>query len=80
MQEAKQALQLMHKWETIDVCDALELLSPVFESEEVVPLIFLKKSIFSLFTLVMIVTLFLFHMHVHRAFKAQSASNRGLKC
>lgn len=25
----------MGKWETIDVCDALELLSPVFESEEV---------------------------------------------
>lgn len=38
VQEAKQALELMHKWETIDVCDALELLSPVFESEEVVPL------------------------------------------
>ncbi|XP_022962160.1 phosphatidylinositol 3-kinase, root isoform [Cucurbita moschata] len=35
IQEAKQALELMHKWETIDVCDALELLSPVFESEEV---------------------------------------------
>ncbi|GER33568.1 phosphatidylinositol 3-kinase [Striga asiatica] len=33
-QEAKQALELMGKWETIDVCDALELLSPVFESEE----------------------------------------------
>lgn len=28
----------MGKWETIDVCDALELLSPVFESEEVTPL------------------------------------------
>jgi hypothetical protein len=26
----------MGKWETIDVCDALELLSPVFESEEVI--------------------------------------------
>lgn len=25
----------MYKWETIDVCDALELLSPLFESEEV---------------------------------------------
>lgn len=36
MQEAKQALELMGKWETIDVCDALELLSPVFESEEVI--------------------------------------------
>lgn len=34
-QEAKQALELMGKWETIDVSDALELLSPVFESEEV---------------------------------------------
>lgn len=36
MQEAKQALELMHKWESIDLCDALELLSPVFESEEVI--------------------------------------------
>ncbi|XP_056165510.1 phosphatidylinositol 3-kinase, root isoform isoform X2 [Syzygium oleosum] len=35
VQEAKQALELMGRWETIDVCDALELLSPVFESEEV---------------------------------------------
>ncbi|RVX04486.1 Phosphatidylinositol 3-kinase, root isoform [Vitis vinifera] len=35
LQEAKQALELMGKWEMIDVCDALELLSPVFESEEV---------------------------------------------
>lgn len=35
VQEAKQAVELMGKWETIDVCDALELLSPVFESEEV---------------------------------------------
>ncbi|KAK2395675.1 Phosphatidylinositol 3- and 4-kinase family protein [Trifolium repens] len=35
VQEAKQGLELMGKWETIDVCDALELLSPVFESEEV---------------------------------------------
>lgn len=34
-QEAKQALELMGRWEMIDVCDALELLSPVFESEEV---------------------------------------------
>ncbi|KAG4974587.1 hypothetical protein JHK87_031408 [Glycine soja] len=31
---AKQALELMGKWEMIDVCDALELLSLVFESEE----------------------------------------------
>ncbi|CAL9082417.1 unnamed protein product [Musa acuminata subsp. burmannicoides] len=35
VQEAKQAIDLMGKWETIDVTDALELLSPVFESEEV---------------------------------------------
>ncbi|KAJ6676742.1 PHOSPHATIDYLINOSITOL 3-KINASE CATALYTIC SUBUNIT TYPE 3 [Salix viminalis] len=35
VQEAKQALELMKRWEMIDVCDALELLSPVFESEEV---------------------------------------------
>lgn len=35
VQEAKQALELMGKWVPIDVCDALELLSPVFESEEV---------------------------------------------
>lgn len=34
-QEAKQAIELMYKWEMIDVCDALELLSPLFESEEV---------------------------------------------
>nr|XP_025654267.1 phosphatidylinositol 3-kinase, root isoform isoform X2 [Arachis hypogaea] len=34
VQEAKQALELMGKWEMIDVSDALELLSPVFESEE----------------------------------------------
>ncbi|GLU21630.1 hypothetical protein SLE2022_377590 [Rubroshorea leprosula] len=35
VQEAKQAIELMGKWEMIDVCDALELLSPLFESEEV---------------------------------------------
>ena len=35
LQEAKQAIELMGKWEMIDVCDALELLSPLFESEEV---------------------------------------------
>ncbi|XP_062110333.1 phosphatidylinositol 3-kinase, root isoform [Humulus lupulus] len=35
VQEAKQALELMGRWEMIDVSDALELLSPVFESEEV---------------------------------------------
>ncbi|KAB1207894.1 Phosphatidylinositol 3-kinase, root isoform [Morella rubra] len=35
VQEAKQALELIGRWEMIDVCDALELLSPVFESEEV---------------------------------------------
>ncbi|XP_078431402.1 vacuolar protein sorting 34 [Wolffia australiana] len=34
-QEAKQAVELMGRWESIDVTDALELLSPVFESEEV---------------------------------------------
>lgn len=34
-QEAKQAIELMGRWEMIDVCDALELLSPVFESEDV---------------------------------------------
>ncbi|MQL74982.1 hypothetical protein Taro_007354 [Colocasia esculenta] len=31
-QEAKQAIDLMGRWEMIDVTDALELLSPVFES------------------------------------------------
>ncbi|ONK66305.1 uncharacterized protein A4U43_C06F6320 [Asparagus officinalis] len=35
VQEAKQAIDLMGKWEPIDVADALELLSPNFESEEV---------------------------------------------
>ncbi|OAY34523.1 phosphatidylinositol 3-kinase, root isoform [Manihot esculenta] len=35
VQEAKQALEMMGRWEMIDVCDALELLSPVFEREEV---------------------------------------------
>ncbi|KAM0944249.1 putative phosphatidylinositol 3-kinase [Dioscorea sansibarensis] len=35
VQEAKHAIDLMGRWETIDVTDALELLSPVFESEEV---------------------------------------------
>lgn len=35
LQEAKQALELMGRWEMIDVSDALELLSPLFESEEV---------------------------------------------
>ncbi|XP_072965296.1 phosphatidylinositol 3-kinase, root isoform [Typha angustifolia] len=35
VQEAKQAVDLMGRWETIDVTDALELLSPVFESEDV---------------------------------------------
>ncbi|KAI7986583.1 hypothetical protein LOK49_LG14G01452 [Camellia lanceoleosa] len=35
VQEAKQAVELMGMWETIDACDALELLSPVFENEEV---------------------------------------------
>lgn len=35
IQEAKQAIELIGKWETIDVADALELLSPDFESDEV---------------------------------------------
>jgi hypothetical protein len=35
VQEAKQAVELIGKWETIDVADALELLSPDFKSEEV---------------------------------------------
>lgn len=35
MQEAKQAVELIGKWEMIDVADALELLSPDFESDEV---------------------------------------------
>jgi len=35
MQEAKQAVELIGKWETIDVADALELLSSDFESDEV---------------------------------------------
>ncbi|GJN09689.1 hypothetical protein PR202_ga27717 [Eleusine coracana subsp. coracana] len=34
IQEAKQAIELIGKWETIDVADALELLSPDFESDE----------------------------------------------
>ncbi|XP_024518652.1 phosphatidylinositol 3-kinase VPS34 [Selaginella moellendorffii] len=34
-QEAKQATELMHKWEPVDIPDALELLSADFESEEV---------------------------------------------
>ncbi|KAG2577758.1 hypothetical protein PVAP13_6NG191400 [Panicum virgatum] len=34
-QEAKQAVELIGKWEMIDVADALELLSPDFESDEV---------------------------------------------
>ncbi|KAL6660884.1 hypothetical protein ACP70R_000268 [Stipagrostis hirtigluma subsp. patula] len=34
-QEAMQAVELMHNWETIDVADALELLSPDFESDGV---------------------------------------------
>lgn len=47
VQEAKQALELMHKWETIDMCDALELLSPLFESEEVS----IRYTLSSIFTL-----------------------------
>eukprot|EP00252_Welwitschia_mirabilis_P014030 TRINITY_DN31050_c0_g1_i1.p1 TRINITY_DN31050_c0_g1~~TRINITY_DN31050_c0_g1_i1.p1 ORF type:complete len:805 (-),score=163.60 TRINITY_DN31050_c0_g1_i1:204-2618(-) len=34
-QEARQALDLMRRWAPIDAADALELLSPVFQSEEV---------------------------------------------
>uniref|UniRef100_A0A0D6QW47 phosphatidylinositol 3-kinase n=2 Tax=Araucaria cunninghamii TaxID=56994 RepID=A0A0D6QW47_ARACU len=34
-QEARQALNLMRQWAPIDTADALELLSPVFDSEEV---------------------------------------------
>ncbi|OEL23829.1 Phosphatidylinositol 3-kinase, root isoform [Dichanthelium oligosanthes] len=34
-EEAKQAVELIGKWEMIDVADALELLSPDFESDEV---------------------------------------------
>ena len=34
-QEAKQALDLLHKWSPMDVDDALELLSPVFENPAV---------------------------------------------
>lgn len=34
-QEAKQALDLMRRWAPIDTADALELLSPVFKSEDV---------------------------------------------
>lgn len=43
-QEAKQALELMGKWEMIDVSDALELLSPAFESEEVICTYILAQS------------------------------------
>jgi hypothetical protein len=52
MQEAKQAVELIGKWETIDVADALELLSPDFESDEVycLPPLFLHLSGFILFT------------------------------
>jgi len=35
MQDSKQAVELIGKWETIDVADALELLSPDFKREEV---------------------------------------------
>ncbi|VAI27506.1 unnamed protein product [Triticum turgidum subsp. durum] len=35
IQEAKQAVELIGRWETIDVADALELLSSDFKSEEV---------------------------------------------
>ncbi|CAO2187730.1 unnamed protein product [Urochloa humidicola] len=35
IKEAKQAVKLIAEWETIDVADALELLSPEFERDEV---------------------------------------------
>ncbi len=35
LQEAKQAVALIPRWESIDVADALGLLSPVFQNEEV---------------------------------------------
>jgi phosphatidylinositol 3-kinase len=35
IQEAKQAVALIPRWESIDVADALGLLSPVFQNEEV---------------------------------------------
>ncbi|KAL6838396.1 hypothetical protein ACP4OV_031802 [Aristida adscensionis] len=35
VQEAKQAVKLIGKWETVDMADALELLSPEFEREEI---------------------------------------------
>ncbi|KAF0930784.1 hypothetical protein E2562_035256, partial [Oryza meyeriana var. granulata] len=35
IQEAKQAVALIQRWETIDVADALGLVSPVFQNEEV---------------------------------------------
>jgi phosphatidylinositol 3-kinase len=34
-QESKQATDLMHRWASIDIADALELLSPAFVSEVV---------------------------------------------
>ncbi len=51
LQEAKQALDLMGRWEMIDVCDALELLSPLFESEEVV-LFYDKSGVFTAFFII----------------------------
>lgn len=52
MQEAKQAVELIGKWEMIDVADALELLSPDFESDEVcfLPPLFVHVSGFLLFS------------------------------
>ncbi|XP_066361256.1 phosphatidylinositol 3-kinase, root isoform-like [Miscanthus floridulus] len=35
IQDSKQAVELIGKWETIDVADALELLSPDFKREEI---------------------------------------------
>jgi len=53
LQEAKQAVELIGKWEMIDVADALELLSPDFESDEVccLPPLFVHVSGFLLFSL-----------------------------
>ncbi|GER54112.1 phosphatidylinositol 3-kinase [Striga asiatica] len=45
VQEVKQALELMGKWVTIDVCDALELLSPYRENH--IPAVFSFFHVFS---------------------------------
>jgi hypothetical protein len=58
VQEAKQAVELIGKWETIDVADALELLSPDFKSEEVS---YLGSLSVLLFCLDVCVSFFLYH-------------------